>query len=84
VCGLDHSGTSAAMSEGVSLALVSALAFGLCDFVAGIAARRLSFWLVNVVSLLASAAGAWALVGAGGDPISRSALVLRGRRPHDR
>lgn len=42
--------------------MASAAAFGLCDFLAGIASRRLSFWWVTLLSLIASVAGAWVIV----------------------
>jgi uncharacterized membrane protein len=43
-------------------ALGSALAFGVCDFLAGISARRLSYWYVALVSLVTSVVGAWSVV----------------------
>ncbi len=51
------------MSLAAALGLTSAVSFGLCDFVAGLAARRLSFWWVTVLSLVASVAAAWVVVG---------------------
>jgi len=59
----------------VVLGLASALAFGLCDFVAGVASRRLSFWWVALLSLVASVAGAWVLVLLAGDVLSSRALL---------
>ena len=52
---------------GVLLALASAAAFGACDFVAGVASRRTTFWWVTLVSLVASSLGAWFAVGIRGD-----------------
>ena len=52
------------MQLGALLGLASAVGFGLCDFVAGLAARSLSFWWVTLVSLTASVVGAWVVVGA--------------------
>jgi drug/metabolite transporter (DMT)-like permease len=57
-------GYGAAVEAGAVLGLGSATAFGLCDFLAGSASRRLSFWWVTAVSLVVSASGAWALVWA--------------------
>jgi drug/metabolite transporter (DMT)-like permease len=47
---------------GALFGLASSAAFGLCDFVAGQAARRLSFWWVTLVSLTTSVLGAWVVV----------------------
>jgi drug/metabolite transporter (DMT)-like permease len=52
---------------GTLLGLSAALAFGLCDFVAGIASRRLSFWWVTLASLCASVAVAWVTVAVRGE-----------------
>lgn len=52
------------MQAGAFLGLGSATAFGVCDFVAGAASRRLSFWWVTGVSLVVSACGAWVVVAA--------------------
>src|SRR3954468_17869920 len=59
----------------VVLGLASALAFGLCDFVAGLASRRLSFWWVALLSLVASVVGAWLLVLVAGDELSVRAVL---------
>jgi uncharacterized membrane protein len=63
------------MQDGALLGLVSALSFGLCDFVAGLASRRMSFWWVTVVSLVTSALGAWVVVGARADTPNAHALL---------
>jgi len=63
------------MQSGAVLGLASATAFGLCDFVAGIASRRLSFWWVTLVSLLASVLGAWILVAAQGGGVSQMSVL---------
>jgi drug/metabolite transporter (DMT)-like permease len=55
-------GYDLAMQPGALVALGSAVAFGWCDFVAGVAARRTSFWWVALASLAASTTGAWAFV----------------------
>ena len=49
---------------GVGLGVASAASFGVCDFVAGLGARRSSFWWVTLLSLVISSAGAWCVVGA--------------------
>ena len=63
------------MEPGVALALASALAFGLCDFVAGIASRRISFWWVALISLGASVVGAWLIVLVSRESANASALL---------
>ncbi|WP_051277023.1 DMT family transporter [Marmoricola sp. URHB0036] len=55
------------MQLGTLFGLGAALAFGLCDFVAGIASRWISFWWVTLASLGASVAGAWVIVAVRGD-----------------
>jgi len=50
------------MGSATVAALASAAAFGLCDFLAGVASRRLSFWWVALVSLVASTGLAWVVV----------------------
>jgi drug/metabolite transporter (DMT)-like permease len=50
------------VGAGVLLALASAAAFGVCDFAAGLAARRTAFLWVTVLSLIASSSGAWVVV----------------------
>lgn len=63
------------MESGALLGLGSAAAFGLCDFLAGAASRRLSFWWVTLASLVVSATGAWVLVVLGGaQPTAGSVL----------
>jgi drug/metabolite transporter (DMT)-like permease len=63
------------MGPGVALSLLSALAFGTCDFVAGLAARRVSFWWVTLLSLVASSAAAWVVVGVQQDAPDSTAVV---------
>jgi drug/metabolite transporter (DMT)-like permease len=63
------------MDAGPLLGLGSAFAFGLCDFVAGIGSRALSFWWVTLVSLLTSSLGAWALVVLQGDHATQPAVL---------
>jgi drug/metabolite transporter (DMT)-like permease len=62
------------VNPGALLALTSAVAFGSCDFVAGLAARKASFWWVTVLSLVTSVTGAWVVVGVQRDPPSGQAL----------
>ncbi len=50
------------------------MAFGLCDFAAGLGSRRWSFWWVSLVSLVASVVGAWAVVLLMGDRASATAV----------
>jgi uncharacterized membrane protein len=57
---------------GAVLGLASAVSFGMCDFVAGLAARRLSFWWVTLLSLVSSVAVAWVVVG-----VQQESLALR-------
>jgi drug/metabolite transporter (DMT)-like permease len=63
------------MGSGVALSLASALAFGMCDFGAGLAARRLAFWWVTLLSLVASVVAAWVLVAVRQDALSRTAAI---------
>ncbi|NUR08176.1 MAG: DMT family transporter [Nocardioidaceae bacterium] len=63
------------MAVGALLGLGSALAFGVCDFVAGLSARRMSFWWVTLLSLVASVAGAWLCVLVQGDDPSRASVA---------
>src|ERR1700712_4437222 len=71
------SGTRRSMEAAAAPALSSAIAFGGCDFIAGIASRRISFWWVALVSLLASVAGAWVLVLVA-QPVATQLAVLWG------
>lgn len=66
-------GYSAAVGSASFLALGAALAFGVCDFLAGLASRRLSYWWVALVSLVASVSGVWLLV-----VLSQPGLTARG------
>lgn len=50
------------MNLGAGLGLASAVSFGLCDFTAGLGARRSSFWWVTLLSLVTSVTGAWTVV----------------------
>ncbi|MBO0847545.1 MAG: DMT family transporter [Nocardioides sp.] len=63
------------MESGALLGLGSAAAFGLCDFLAGVASRRLSFWWVTLASLAVSATGAWGLVALGRRHPTETAVV---------
>jgi hypothetical protein len=54
------------MQPGAALALASALAFGVGDFVAGLASRRTSFWWEALASLVSSSTGAWIVVAVRG------------------
>lgn len=68
-------GYGVGVNLGAGLGLISAACFGMCDFAAGLAARRASYWWVALLSLAASVAGAWLVVGGQGAAISTVALI---------
>jgi drug/metabolite transporter (DMT)-like permease len=68
-------GYESGVSPGVGLGLASAASFGMCDFVAGLASRRSSFWWVTLLSLVTSVSGAWVVVGTQSDSPTAMALI---------